>query len=80
MTHVGEWLGSLMVQLECTLEQRGSATQTYIDDAGSTNSLPLHIREGEADSPRHILCVDQADEMRRHELRKVQHSQDGELV
>jgi len=52
LTHVGEWLGSLMVQLECTLERQGSPTQTYIDDVGSASRLPLCTGEGEAKSPQ----------------------------
>jgi len=58
LIRVGEWLGSLMVQLECTLERQGSPTQTYIDDVGSTSRLPLHIGDGEVESPRQIICID----------------------
>ena len=42
--------------------------------------LPLHIREGETESPRHTLCVYQDGEMRQHELCRVQHLQEGGLV
>lgn len=58
LTRVGEWLDSLMVQLEYTLERRSNPLQTYIDGACSTSRLPLHIGEGGAMSPREILCVD----------------------
>lgn len=62
LTDVGERLGSLTVQLECTLEWWGNLTLTL--QASSISRLPLHIGEGEAQSPRHILCVDQDGEMR----------------
>lgn len=55
LTLIGEQFGSLMVQLECTLERWGNPTQTL--QAGNTSMLPLHIGEGEAKSPRHLLCV-----------------------
>ncbi len=51
LTHVGKRLDSLMVQLECTLEHQSNPLQTYIDGACITGGLPLHIGEGEAESP-----------------------------
>lgn len=80
LTCVGEQLDSLMVPLEFTLEHQSSPLQTYIDGACSVSSLPLHIGEKEAEPLQHILCVDQSDEMRRHERCRVQCLPDGGLV
>lgn len=60
------------------MEQWGNPTQTL--QASNTSRLPLHIGEGEAESPQHILCVDQDCDMRQHELRRVHLWQDGGLV
>jgi len=53
-----------MVQLECTLKHPSNPLLTYIDGACSVSKLSVHLGEAEAEPPRHILCVDQADEMR----------------
>jgi len=57
-----------------------SLLQRHADGTYSVVSPPLRIGLREAKSPRPIFCVVQASEMRRHELRKVQHSQDGGFV
>jgi len=62
------------------LERWGNPTRTCIDEVGSTSRLPLYIREGEAESPLQILCVDQDGKRRRHELRRVQPLEAGGLV
>jgi len=66
--------------MECTLERWGNPTQICIDEVGSTSRLPQHFGEREAESPRHILCVDQDGDMRRHELYRVHPRQHGGLV
>ena len=43
LTHVGEQLDSLLVQLECTLERESSPLRAYIDGAGNTVRLPWPI-------------------------------------
>jgi len=45
LAHIGERLGSLMVQLEGTLECQSSPLQACIDGASSVVGSPLPIRE-----------------------------------
>lgn len=40
LTHVGEFLDSLHVPLECTLERESSPLRAYIDGAGNLVRLP----------------------------------------
>lgn len=49
LTHVGELLHPPLVQLECRLQQCGNPTQTL--KTSSISRLPLHIEEGEVESP-----------------------------
>jgi len=43
LTHIGERLDSLLVQLECTLECESSPLQAYIDGTGNIVKLPWPI-------------------------------------
>ena len=74
LAHIGERLGSLMVQLEGTLECQSSPIHAYIDGASNIVGSPLSIGEREAEPPSQISYVDLVSRMRRLELHRVQHS------
>lgn len=40
LTHIREWLDSLLVQLECTMQHQRNPLWAYINRAGSTIRLP----------------------------------------
>lgn len=59
LTHVGEQLDSLLVQLEFTLECESNPIRAYIDGVGSTVRLPWPIGQRETELPSEIVCIDQ---------------------
>lgn len=54
-----------------------SSLQAYVDGACNVVRLPLHVGGRLAELPRQIVYVDRANETRRHEFCRAQHSHDG---
>ena len=73
LAHIGEWLDSLMIQLEGALEFHSSPLQAYIDGASSTVGSTLPIGERETKPPSQISYVDLDSGMRLSELHRVRH-------